>query len=592
MKQAGETSGPRIAAGSSREDRSALATLAGHARRELAIATILPLVSGALLVAQAYLLASVLHRAVVGGESIAALGSPILLVAVLIASRLGLGALGEQAGIVAAERIKFDLRSRLAAKLSAGSLEWSASRSSGALSAAVVDQVEALDGFFARFLPASIQAAVLPLAFAAAVLPVDWVVGLLFLLTAPLIPLFMALVGWGAEAATKAQANALVRLSGHFADRLRGMTTLKLFGRAEFETRDVERASEDLRRRTLRVLRIAFLSSAVLEFFAALGVAGVALYVGLTYLGLVDLRGSALTLQAGLFCLLMAPEVYQPLRLLAAHYHDRASAKAAIAEIEARFAGLPEATTGPERPAQLPASSGGLPLHVEHLTIGVPDSERILLDGVSLKIGAGRHLALFGESGIGKSSLLETLARLRPGDGIRIAGLDLAAIDEDSLRAGVAFISQRSRLFHGSIADNIRLGKPSASAAEIAQAAEQACVLDFASKLPEGLDTPIGEGGVGLSGGEGHRVALARLFLRDPGLILLDEPTAHLDAATQARVLDALIGFAAGRTMIIATHSPAVAARLDEAWRLAGGKLLPMPHPHVDRQQKQPRWTA
>lgn len=592
MEQVGKTSGTRIAGASSRVDRSALANLAGSARRGLAIAAILPLISGGLLIAQAYLLASVLHRAVVAGEDIAALGSAIFSIAALIALRLGLAALGEQAGIVAAERIKFDLRSRLAAKLSAGSLEWSASRSSGALSAAVVDQVEALDGFFARFLPASIQAAVLPLAFAAAVMPFDWVVGLLFLLTAPLIPLFMALVGWGAEAATKAQANALTRLSGHFADRLRGMTTLKLFGRAEFETRDVERASEDLRRRTLRVLRIAFLSSAVLEFFAALGVAGVALYVGLTYLGFVDLRGSSLTLQAGLFCLLMAPEVYQPLRQLASHYHDRASAKAAIAEIEMRFAGLPEAGAAAEQTAHLPSLSGGLPLRVEHLTIRVPDSDRVLLDDVSLEIGAGRHLALFGESGIGKSSLLETLARLRPGEGIRIAGFDLAEIDEASLRAGVAFISQRSRLFHGSIADNIRLGKPAASAAEIARAAAQACVLDFASKLPEGLDTPIGEGGVGLSGGEGHRVALARLFLRDPGLILLDEPTAHLDAATQARVLDALLDFAEGRTMIVATHSPAVAARLDEAWRLVGGKLLPMPRPHGGRLQKQPRWTA
>ena len=592
VEQVGETSGTRIAGASSRVDRSALANLARSARRGLAIAAILPLISGGLLIAQAYLLASVLHRAVVAGEGIAALGSAIFSIAALIALRLGLAALGEQAGIVAAERIKFDLRSRLAAKLSAGSLEWSASRSSGALSAAVVDQVEALDGFFVRFLPASIQAAVLPLAFAAAVMPFDWVVGLLFLLTAPLIPLFMALVGWGAEAATKAQANALTRLSGHFADRLRGMTTLKLFGRAEFETRDVERASEDLRRRTLRVLRIAFLSSAVLEFFAALGVAGVALYVGLTYLGFVDLRGSSLTLQAGLFCLLMAPEVYQPLRQLASHYHDRASAKAAIAEIEMRFAGLPEAGAAAEQTVPLPSPSGGLPLRVEHLTIRVPDSDRVLLDDVSLEIGAGRHLALFGESGIGKSSLLETLARLRPGEGIRIAGFDLAEIDEASLRAGVAFISQRSRVFHGSIADNIRLGKPAASAAEIARASEQACVLDFALKLPEGLDTPIGEGGVGLSGGEGHRVALARLFLRDPGLILLDEPTAHLDAATQARVLDALLDFAEGRTMIVATHSPAVAARLDEAWRLAGGKLLPMPRPHAGRLQKQPRWTA
>ncbi|MGO4335819.1 thiol reductant ABC exporter subunit CydD [Labrys sp. KB_33_2] len=592
MEQASEKVGVQIAGRPNGRDGAALVALARNARQGLAIATILPLVSGGLLVVQAYLLASVLHRAVVGGESVATLGSLIVWIAVLIASRLVLAALGEQAGIAAAERIKFELRGRLASRLAASSLEWSASRSSGALSAAVVDQVEALDGFFARFLPASIQAAVLPLAFAAAVLPVDWVVGLLFLLTAPLIPLFMALVGWGAEAATKAQANALVRLAGHFADRLRGMTTLKLFGRAEFETRDVERASEDLRRRTLRVLRIAFLSSAVLEFFAALGVAGVALYVGLTYLGLVDLRGSALTLQAGLFCLLMAPEVYQPLRLLAAHYHDRASAKAAIAEIEARFAGLPEAGSASERAARLPASSGGLPLRIEHLTIRVPDSDRVLLDDISLEIAAGRHLALFGESGIGKSSLLETIARLRPGDGIHVAGLELAAIDEASLRAGVAFISQRARLFHGSIAENIRLGKPSASAEEIARAAERACVLDFASKLPDGLDTLIGEGGVGLSGGEGHRVALARLFLREPGLILLDEPTAHLDAATQARVLDALVDFAAGRTMIVATHSLAVAARLDEAWRLAGGKLLPMPHVPAGKAHKQPRWTA
>ncbi|WP_348536055.1 thiol reductant ABC exporter subunit CydD [Labrys sp. LIt4] len=592
MQQVSETSTPGIAGGASGQGRSTLTSLARSAGRGLAIATILPLASGALLVAQAYLLASVLHRAVVEGESVVALAGPITWIAMLIVLRLGLAALGEQAGIAAAESIKFNLRNRLAAKLSASSIEWSASRSSGALSAAVVDQVEALDGFFARFLPASIQAAVLPLAFAAAVLPVDWLVGLLFLLTAPLIPLFMALVGWGAEAATRAQADALARLSGHFADRLRGMTTLKLFGRAEFETRDVERASEDLRRRTLRVLRIAFLSSAVLEFFAALGVAGVALYVGLTYLGFADLRGSSLTLQAGLFCLLMAPEVYQPLRLLAAHYHDRASAKAAIAEIETRFAGSPEAGAAAEQSVHLPMLSGGLPLRVEHLTIRVPETDRVLLDDVSLEIGAGRHLALFGESGIGKSSLLETLARLRPGDGIHIAGFDLATIDEASLRAGVAFISQRSRLFHGSIADNIRLGKPSASAAEIARAAEQACVRDFASKLPEGLDTPVGEGGVGLSGGEGHRVALARLFLRDPGLILLDEPTAHLDAATQARVLDALLDFAKGRTMIVATHSPAVAARLNEAWRLAGGKLLPMPHPHAGRLQKQPRWTA
>lgn len=572
--------------------RDSLADLVRSARGGLALAALLPLLSGALLVLQAYWLAFVLHQAVVEGAGVAELAGPVAWIGGAIVLRLLLAGLGEAVGIGVAERIKFELRRRLAAKLAASSPEWSASRSSGMLSAAMVDQVEALDGFFARFLPASVQAAILPLAFAAAVMPVDWVVGLLFLVTAPLIPLFMALVGWGAEAATRAQASALARLSGHFADRLRGLTTLKLFGRAEFETREVERTSEDLRRRTLRVLRIAFLSSAVLEFFAALGVAGVALYVGLTYLGMVDLRASVLTLQGGLFCLLMAPEVYQPLRLLASHYHDRASAKAAIDEIEARFAELPEPGVMSEPTMRLRVQQGGLPVSVAHLTIRVPGSARILADDVCLEIPAGRHLALFGESGIGKSSLLETLARLRAGEGIRIGGLDLAGIEEADLRAQVAFISQRPRLFHGSIADNIRLGRPSASAEEVRRAAECADVLDFAGKLPEGLNTVIGEGGVGLSGGEGHRVALARLFLRDPGLVLLDEPTAHLDVATQARVLDALVDFAAGRTMVIATHAPVVAARLDEAWRLAGGKLLPMPHVRTGQGRPTPRWTA
>ncbi|WP_448952487.1 thiol reductant ABC exporter subunit CydD [Labrys neptuniae] len=575
-----------------RRSKAALAKLARNARADLAVAAILPLVSGALLVVQAYLLADVLQRAVVEGAGTGALAAPVAILAGLIAARLLLGAFGEQAGIAAAERIKQTLRRRLAAKLAASSLDWSASRASGALSAAIVDQVEALDGFFARFLPASIQAAVLPLAFAVAVLPVDWVVGLLFLVTAPLIPLFMALVGWGAAAATKAQASALARLSGHFADRLRGLTTLKLFGRAEFETRDVARASEDLRRRTLGVLRIAFLSSAVLELFAALGVAGVALYVGLTYLGFVDLRVSALTLQAGLFCLLMAPEVYQPLRLLAAHYHDRAAAKAAMIEIERSFDGAPDEEDAGGGVVQLPASSGGLALGLDRLTLRIPGSERILLDDISLTVEPGRHLALYGESGIGKSSLLEAIARLRQASGIRLAGVDLAAIDEASLRANLAFVSQRPRLFHGTIADNIRLGRPSATDREISLAADRACVLDFAAELPDRLDTPIGEGGIGLSGGEGHRVALARLFLRDPGLILLDEPTAHLDAGTQARLLDAILTFAAGRTMIIATHVPDVAARLDGAWRIAGGKLLAMPHPRIGHGPGQPRWIA
>src|SRR5690606_21968346 len=230
----------------------------------------------------------------------------------------------ERASARAAERIKQSVRLALFERLLAQGPAWSRTRVSGELASAVVDQVDALDGFFSRYLPAVIAAAVLPPAFAVAVLPFD-------------------LVGWGAEAASRRHLRAFARLSGFFADRLRGLVTLKLYGRAEAEGQAVAAASEALRRRTMAVLRIAFLSSAVLEFFAALGVAGIAVYFGLTYLGFLDLRATPLTLQTGFFCLLMAPEVYAPLRQFAAHYHDRAAARAAVAQIAQVFDGLPEA---------------------------------------------------------------------------------------------------------------------------------------------------------------------------------------------------------------------------------------------------------
>ncbi|WP_051370849.1 thiol reductant ABC exporter subunit CydD [Mesorhizobium loti] len=557
-----------------------------HARAPVVVAITLPLISGLLLVAQAYLLASVLHRAIVEGASPHTLLTPVLCIAGLLAVRIGLAIVAERCGILAAERIKFFLRSASHATLLDHRPDWTAARSSGALSSAIIDQIESLDGFLVRFLPAMAQAAILPLAFAVMVLPVDWVVGLLFLVTAPMIPLFMALVGWGAEAASQAQAAAFTRLSGLFADRLRAIVTLKLFGRAESETRSVMAASEGLRLRTLAVLKIAFLSSAVLEFFAALGVAGVALYVGLTLLGFVDLRLSVLTLQAGLFCLLMAPEVYQPLRLLAAHYHDRAAAKAAVAELARQFDGLPE-SAGPQailKPTSDTHSAAPIAVDMERVSLHTPDSRRLVIDSTSLLVPAGRHVALVGESGIGKSTLLEAVARMRAFEGtIRLDGQDTADVAEPELRTRVAFLGQRPRLFHGTIAENIKLGCRSAGDAEVHEAARRAAVLPFATQLPDGLDTLIGEGGIGLSGGEAHRVALARIFLRDPGLVLLDEPTAHLDAETESQVLDALMAFAAGRTMIVATHSAAVADRMDSVYRIVGAKVLSGPHVRAAR---------
>ena len=560
--------------------------LAKTARLPLMLGGAAPLVSGALLVVQAWLLASVLDAAIVRQAPRQELLGDILAIAGLMLVRACITWAGERAGADAAERIKRHVRLSLFRRLVQKGPYWSRGQASGELASAVVDQVEALDGFFAKYLPAMAAAAMLPVAFSVVLLPMDVIAGLVLLITAPLIPLFMALVGWGAQGASRRHLRAFARLSGFFADRLRGLSTLKLYGRAEAEAESVVAASDALRQRTMSVLRIAFLSSAVLEFFAALGVAGVAVYIGLTYLGFLDLRWSPLTLQAGLFCLLMAPEVYAPLRQFAAHYHDRAAALAAVSQISLLFDGLPQAgdaaTGGVPGAGKAAADPGhvrerraaGAALVIAGLNLDAPGRSQAVLTDASLALAPGEHAALMGPSGIGKSSLIEAVARLRPFRGdISVDGVPLPDWGEAALRQRVALIGQKPQLLTGSIADNIRLGRPDASDAEVQAAARRACVLEFAEALPQGLATQLGGRGHGLSGGQAQRVALARLFLRDPGLILLDEPTAHLDEATQARVLDEILAFSAGRTLLLATHAPAVAARLGRTLRVVGGKV-------------------
>ena len=538
----------------------------------------LPLVSGGLLVWQAWSLASVIGRAIAGGETLDALLPTVVLILALLVFRAGLSALGDWFGTLAAENIKRDLRDSLFSSLLARSPRRQDQPASGAAVTAIVDQVEALDGFFARYLPASAQAALLPIVFGAIILPLDWVAGLLFLVSAPLIPLFMALVGWGAQAATDRQAQALTRLSGRFADRLRALLTLKLFGREAAEVHGIVSASESLRRRTLSVLAIAFLSSAVLEFFAALGVAGVALYLGLTFIDYLHLRSSPLTLELALFLLLMAPEVYNPLRLLAAHYHDRASAKAALVEIERQLGELPSEPT-PLSDIK-PRGGKAIALDLSGVTLRTPDRQRVVLAETPFKIPAGQHVAILGPSGQGKSTLLEALIGLRASEGdIMLDGRALDAWAEEDLRARTFLLTQKPRLLHASIAENIALARHDATRGEIDLAAERAGVAQFAAAMKQGLDTIIGEDGIGLSGGQAQRVALARLFLRDAGLILLDEPTAHLDAQLEAEIMSSILDYAKGRTLIVATHSHAVAARLDKAWRIAGQTLLPVALP-------------
>lgn len=540
--------------------KTRLQALGAVARTPLRVASALGVIGGVLVLPQAALIALCLQRAFVDGEPPVTL-LPLLgaLLATLLL-RAGLGWASRRLADRAVERIRIDLRARIARGLVARGPVWVRSQQSGALAERMGAHVDALEGYFGGFVPLRAEVVGIPLAILLAAFVVDRTVGLVLLLTMPLVPVFMMLVGWGAQAASQRQLQALTRMGGHFADRLRGLGLIRLYGRGASELAGIRAAAEELRVRSLRVLRIAFLSSAVLEFFASLSVAMIALYLGLTYLGMLDLRAAPLTLGMGVFCLLLAPEFYAPLRRLATHYHDRAAALAAMDEIALVLdVDAPELSTGDGARASATSLVSAQGVALRH-----PAAARDVLHDITLQLQRGQHVALVGASGEGKSTLLEALAGWLP---VHAGGLQRAP----GLRIGYA--PQRPFLFAGSLRDNLRMARPDASEAELEQAAEAAQVMRFATRLPDGLDTVIGERGFGLSGGEARRVALARVFLRDPDLLLLDEPTAFLDPDTEAAVLQAIRTFARGRCVLMATHSPAARAAMMQVWHVHDGRV-------------------
>ena len=470
---------------------------------------------------------------------------------VLAVLRAALSYLNEKtafaAGAAARRRLRSDALSRL---LHAGPALLRG-RHSGDLATVVVDKIEALDGLFSRYVPAASFAVAGPAVVLLAVLYADPWAALLLLGCGLLVPVGMAVAGIGAAAASRNQFLAMARLQTRFLDRVRGLATIVLYGRAEDEAASLAQAAAELRVRTMRVLRVAFLSSVVLDLAAALALVVLAIH----YFGLLRAGDTAAVLRPALTVLLLTPEFFAPLRTFSAAYQDRLHATGA-AESLIDLPPLPEPV--PAREIRTVAAQG-VTVAFDGVRLTWDASRAPALDGLSFRVAAGETLVLAGPSGSGKSSVIEILLGfVRPDGGrVTINGADITDLVPQALSRLTAWIGQRPMLFSGSIRDNILFARPEASPDEITAAATAARLDRFIAELPAGLDTAIGEAGYGLSGGQAQRVAIARAYLKNAPLLLLDEPTAHLDPATEKEVLDSLRRLALGRTVILASHSSA-----------------------------------
>jgi ATP-binding cassette, subfamily C, bacterial CydD len=534
----------------------------GRAARPVLIWHILGSIAG---IGQAFAAATVLAAAFTGSLPAA----PALTVfGVLALLRAGISYLTERAAFAAGAAARRRLRSDALSRLLQAGPALLRGRHSGDLTTIVVDKIEALDGLFSRYVPAATFAMIGPAIVLLAVLYADPWAALLLLVCGLLVPVGMAVAGIGAAAASRNQFLAMARLQARFLDRVRGIATIVLYGRAEDEARALAAAAADLRTRTMRVLRVAFLSSVILDLAAALAMVVLAIH----YFELLRTGGTALVLWPALAVLLLTPEFFAPLRTFSAAYQDRLHAVGA-AESLIDLPALPEPVPAREiRTVQ----AQGVTVAFDNARLTWDASRGPALDGLSFRVAAGETLVLAGPSGAGKSSVIEILLGfVRPDGGrVTINGADITDLVPQALSRLTAWIGQRPVLFAGSIRDNILFARPEATQDEVAAAATAARLDAFTAGLPAGLSTLIGEGGYGLSGGQAQRIAIARAYLKNAPLLLLDEPTAHLDPATEQEVLDSLRRLALGRTVILASHSSAAHAFAGRRLDLRDGKAI------------------
>ncbi len=539
-------------------------------RSFLALTVGLGLATAVVVIVQATALAEVIAGAFVGGAGLDDLTGALGLLAVAVLARAGLAWGSEVASQRASARVKSELRQGLLGRVASDGPVALAGRSRGELAITATRGIDALDAYFSRYLPQLALAALVPLLAVAWIWPRDPVSVGILALTLPTIPLFMVLIGLAARGRTRRQWQALTRLGRHFLDVLQGLPTLKAHGRAERQRAEIARVTDDLRQRTLRTLRVAFLSSGWLELMAMIGVAMLAVGIGLRLLeGTIDF-------ETGLAILILAPEIYLPVRMLGQQFH----ASTEGLEVASELLDVLEAPAAAPGGSAAPPDAAAVTVRLDGVAYAYPGRQEGALGGADLTIHPGEHLALVGPTGAGKSTLLSLLlgfaapsagrlTLLEPGSG----GVELGAVDLDAWRAQLAWVPQRPHLVAGSLADNVRLADPDADDAAVARALADAGA-DFVDDLPAGAATLLGERGAGLSAGQRRRVALARAFLRDARLVLLDEPTADLDVDSEEAVRAALARLAVGRTLVVVTHRLALAERADRVAVLRDGRVV------------------
>jgi ATP-binding cassette subfamily C protein CydCD len=551
-----------------------LLQLTTNARFNLSLTVLSGFLAGLLTIWQAWLLSNTVNSVFLEHQTLAQVWNWLRLILFIIAGRGLLTWLNEVSANSVAVRIKTDLRQRLFAHIQALGPAYTRAERTGELTTTVVEGIEALDAYFSQYLPQLVIAALVPVSILIFVFPIDLLSGVVLLVTAPLIPFFMILIGKGAEAVTKRQYETLSRLSAHFLDSLQGLTTLKIFGQSKPHAKNIERVSEQFRDTTMQVLRVTFLSALALELLTTISTAIIAVEIGLRLLY------AKMDFLQALFILVLAPEFYLPLRMLGLRFHAGMDGTAAARRIF-EILDTPARTIddGPQTIVHHPSF-----IVFENVSFTYPNESVPALQHINLRIEAGQHIALVGRSGAGKSTLVNLLLGfIQPTEGqIFFNANDTKltnfannrSINSPNSRLEIAWVPQNPYLFHDTIANNILLGSPNATNGQLVEAAKAASLHEFIASLPAGYDTVIGEGGARLSSGQAQRLALARAFLKNAPILILDEPTSSLDPETEALLEESTRKLMRGKTVITIAHRLNTIFQADRIIVLEKGRIV------------------